>query len=80
MKVKLRMAIIDMPRNIELKFGGTVATTKLEVVVENASTRFLTHLHWGSCSANCVYTKETILCSHPLKSKKRATTSLVPDC
>ena len=61
MRVKLRMAIIDMSRNInwvELRRRG--CNRKPEVVVDS---RFLTHLH-----------KETILCSHPLRSKESATT------
>ena len=68
------MAIIDVPRNIGLKLGGAVATTKPKVAVESTNACFLTHIHWGSCSDNCVYTKETILCSHPLRSKESATT------
>ena len=36
MKVKLCMAIIDLPRNIGLKLEGTVVTAKLEVAVESA--------------------------------------------
>ena len=74
-KVKLCMPIIGMTRNIGLKLGDAIVTAKPEVVVESANySSFLTHLHWGSCSANCVYTKETLLCSHPLRSKESATT------
>ena len=61
-----------MTGNIGLKLaiGGA---GKPEVVVENANSSFLTHLQLGSCSANGVYTKETILCSYPLRSKESAT-------
>ena len=80
MKVKLCMAIIDMPRNIGLKLGGVVVTAKPEVVIEsaNACACVFAYLTGAAVhvlnSANCVYSKETILCSHLPRSKESATT------